>query len=327
VHSIRKFLVKFRRYFMCDDGCKCCDGCGCIGPQGPQGVPGIQGSQGIQGPSGLNGSNGQPGANGQPGPQGIQGLSGTNGADGQQGPQGQQGATGPMGSQGPMGIQGNQGPVGPTGPMGPTGIQGIQGPSGLNGTNGTPGAQGATGPQGPQGLIGLQGPQGLQGPAGQNCDCISAFLSIYSSTDQAILPLSSPFMENVNIISSPLDFDISTAAIDGNITVLKHGVYQLSWAIDGKLTPPYPFPVPAWSFIVYRNGVGLPGTSSAAFSITPDDLVVHDSAEAILEFFAGDVLKIVNTATMSVNVVSTVVGSTITISPVRFNLNMVKSLP
>lgn len=169
--------------------------------------------------------------------------------------------------------------------------------------------------------------QGIQGVPGQDCACTTAYLSIFTLTDQTIPSLSSPTLEQLNITSGSADFDISNAATTGEVKVMNHGVYLLSWAVDGKLTPPYPFPVPAWSFEIYRNGVGIVGTSSAAFSITPDDLVVHDSADAILELFAGDVLKIVNTSTLSVNVVSNPVGSLITISSVRFNLNLIKPLP
>lgn len=310
---------------MCQDSernkCKCCDGCGCIGPQGPQGVPGIQGPQGIQGPAGLNGQNG---SNGAQGTQGIQGPSGADGSNGAQGPQGSQGQTGPMGSQGPMGAQGNPGPMGLTGPMGPLGPQGVQGNSGSDGKDGS---QGPSGPQGVQGLIGPEGPQGLQGPAGQDCSCKVAYLNIFTEKDQTIPPMNSPTMEMLGITSGALDFDITNASTTGEVKILKHGVYSLSWAVDGKLTPPYPFPVPAWSFAIYRNGVLINSTSSGAFSITPDDLIVHDAADSIIEIFAGDVIKIVNTSTMSVNVVSNPTGSLITISSVRLNLNMIKHLP
>jgi hypothetical protein len=146
-------------------------------------------------------------------------------------------------------------------------------------------------------------------------------------TDQTIPSLSSPFMEVVNITSGNTDFDVSSLSTNGEVKVLNHGVYQIDWAVDGKLTPPYPFPVPAWCFIIYRNGVGLPSTSSAAFSITPDDLVVHDAATSIVEFFAGDVIKIVNSSSMSVNVVSTAPGCLIAISSVRLSLVMLKPLP
>lgn len=234
---------------------------------------------------------------------------------GPQGPQGLIGMQGPQGAQGVPGTNGVQGPIGPQGPQGP------QGSNGLNGSQGVQGSQGAIGPAGPQGI------QGIQGIAGQDCSCTTAYVSIYTLLDQTVVSLGSPTMENVNVLSSTSDFDISNAPITGEMTVLNHGIYYLSWAVDGKLTPPYPFPVPAWSFEIYRNGVGMVGTSSAAFSITPDDLVVHDSADAIIELFSGDVIKIVNTSTMSVNTVSTPVGSLITISSVRLNLNMIKPLP
>jgi hypothetical protein len=309
---------------MCDESTdkrkKCCD-CGCIGPQGPQGLIGMQGPQGPQGIPGTNGLQGPVGPQGPQGNSGVNGVAGPKGNDGSQGPIGPQGLPGMSGNPGIPGIQGPVGSIGPQGLVGAAGVQGLQGVPGLNGL------QGSTGSVGPMGPAGSQGVQGVQGVPGQNCSCTTAYLSIFTLMDQTIPSLSSPSLEQTNITSGSSDFDISNASSTGEVKVMNHGVYLLSWAVDGKLTPPYPFPVPAWSFEIYRNGVGVVGTSSAAFSITPDDLVVHDSADAILEIFAGDVLKIVNTSTMSVNVVSNPVGSLITISSVRFNLNMVKPLP
>lgn len=278
---------------MCNYEKKCCE-CGCTGPQGPQGVRGEQGPQGMQGPSGKDGSDG------------MQGI---------------------------PGVQGQTGPTGPTGSQGSPGIPGVPGTAGINGLNGSTGSQGPKGdqgnqgPQGPQGIAGQQGIQGLQGIAGENCECNTAFLSIYSLEDQTINSIQSAFMELVNINSSATDFDITLAPTSGEVTILKHGVYDIEWGFDGKLTPPYPFPVPAWALGIYRNGILIPGSVSGSFSITPDDLVVHDSAEFMLEFFAGDVIKLVNIGTMAVNAVATTAGVLFPIASVRLNILKVKSMP
>lgn len=210
--------------------------------------------------------------------------------------------------------------------QGPQGVPGLQGPQGIQGPAGPQGVPGQMGAQGPQGM---QGPKGDKGDPGKDCDCSSsvAYLGIYSLQDQTLASLSSPKLELTSVNSGALDFDISSAATTGEVKVLKHGIYQVCWGLDGKLTPPYPFPVPAWSFALYRNGVSVSGATSGSFSISPDELVVHDSAQIVMEIMAGDVLKVVNTATLSVDAISTLLGSLIPIASARFNMFSLKFLP
>ncbi len=231
---------------------------------------------------------------------------------------------GPQGPQGIMGLQGEQGL------QGPAGNDGSQGPQGIQGVQGSKGDQGSAGAQGPQGVAGPQGPQGLQGVPGKDCEinecrCKSSWLSLYSLTNQTIPSLGSPFFDLISADSG--DYDISSTAVNGEVKILVHGIYAISWGVDGKLTPPYPEPVPAWAFGVYRNGVLLPGTAAASFSITPDDLVVHNSSSGIVELFANDVIKLVNGCSLPVNVISSLIGVVIPTSCVRLNVSLVKLLP
>lgn len=207
---------------------------------------------------------------------------------------------------------------------GPQGVPGLQGPQGI---------QGLSGAQGIMGLQGLQGPQGLQGAPGKDCEasssqdcCNFAYFSAYSILDQTLASLGSPKFEAMNVTSGALDFDMSSAATAGEIKFLKHGVYSLQWGVDAKLSPPYPAPVPAWSFALYRNNALLAGSTSGGFSISPDDLVIHNSACLIVELFAGDILKIVNTSSLSVNAVANVTGSLVPLSSARLNASLVKLL-
>lgn len=242
------------------------------------------------------------------------------------GPQGPQGVDG---LQGPQGIQGTPGLNGNDGPQGPAGIQGVQGPAGPNGNNGV---AGSVGPQGVPGIQGAQGVQGIQGIPGKDCEkddkcCERWYVSVYSLTAQALAPNASPFLELVSSLSSPLDFDISTTPTNGEIKVLKHGVYTLAWGFDGILSNPFPFPVPSWSLGIYRNGSLLPGSSSASCSISPDQIVTHASANLIIEFFAGDVLKLVNLAVVPINSVTVPFGSSVPTVASSININLVKPLP
>lgn len=232
---------------------------------------------------------------------------------------------GPQGPQGVPGIQGIQGPQGPNGPdgrPGATGSQGLQGPSGLDGQ------MGPTGPQGPIGPMGPQGIQGIQGVAGKDCDkdcCHSAYLTIYSDMNQTLLPGSAALLNSVSI-STP-EFDTSSASTTGEVKILKHGIYLINWGFDGLLTPPYPAPIPGWSLGIYKNGALEPNSTSGAFSISPDELCIHTSANCILELAVGDIIKIVNLSISSINATALYFGTTIPVAAARLNANLIKSLP
>jgi Collagen triple helix repeat (20 copies) len=280
---------------------KGCCGCGCTGPQGPQGVQGIQGPQGVQGPMGEPGQPGQPGQNGSPG------------------------AVGPQGLQGNPGNPGTNGQNGAPGIQGPPGSQGVQGISGVDGQPGQPGQPGQMGPQGPQGVPGPQGLQGLQGIPGENCECTTAYVSLYSVIAQNLVSLQSATFEKVSANSG--DFDLTNAATTGQIKCLTYGIYLLNWGFDGLLAPPYPFPVPAWGLSIYQNGILLANSTSGSCSTSPDDICTHNSAETIFEIKAGDIIELKNICSLPINAVTTPYGLVNPIAAVRLNMVMIKRMP
>lgn len=209
----------------------------------------------------------------------------------------------------------------------PPGAEGLVGPSGLPGLDGPTGPQGETGPQGLTGPAGPQGPQGIQGPQGPTGPCApleSNYLSLYTLTTQTITPGQNVLLDLLST-SSP-EFDISLAATTGEIIVLESGFYLLNWGIDGLLKPPYPTPVPSWSFGIYRNGVFEPGSAQGSFTITPDAIVKHASSTFIIHLDAGDVLSLVNTSTSLVDIVTTPWGSAVPIPAGRLNIVSVNNM-
>ena len=232
-----------------------------------------------------------------------------------------------VGPEGPMGVRGLQGEPGIQGPVGEQGLQGLQGIQGLKGDQGIQGLQGI------QGVIGPEGPQGLQGVPGMDCECHhemdcceKAWLSMYSVVDQLIPSLGAAKFEQTASISAA-DFDVTNANVNGEIKVLKHGLYNLNWGFDGLLAPPYPFPVPAWGLGVYLNGVLLPATTSGSCSITPDEIVTNASGSAIVELNVNDVVKLVSICSQPIQAVSNVFGLVNPIVSARINLTMIKKLP
>ena len=202
------------------------------------------------------------------------------------------GPQGPQGVSGNQGIQGIQGPAGTNGVDGAVGPRGLIGPTGSNGNTGQNGAAGPQGPQGPQGIKGDQGPQGIQGVPGKDCDkncCCERFINLYSSVSQVIQPyasIGSEVLFNSNNSMSVGDFDISNANINGSVLILKHGIYEVLWQLQGRIQPPIPEPVPSFSFGIFLNDVLVSGSIYSAFTQSPNDSVVVCGSSVFLELKA-----------------------------------------
>lgn len=194
----------------------------------------------------------------------------------------------------------------PQGPQGATGPAGAVGPQGSIGLTGATGVQGAIGPAG---AIGPQGPVGPQGPCCSS-SVNSAVLNLYSLLDQSIAPGSVVAFENANA-TTPLAFDTSLASTTGEITFLSGGVFGITWNVEGQLTPPFPAPVPAWSFSLFLDGIPVSGACFSSFTLFPEELTTSAGGKVIISVAAGQVLTLQNTSTLPVSVVSGLPGSTI----------------
>lgn len=188
----------------------------------------------------------------------------------------------------------------PPGPQGPAGPQGTVGPAGAPGTQGP---QGVAGPQGPQGIQGITGPQG---PCCGSLNTVTA-VNLYSVADQMIPSMGTVLFENVNLTTG--SFDISMAATTGAVTINTGGIYRLSWSVEGQLTPPFPTPVPAWSFTLYADGVAVPGSTFSSFTLFPDEATSTAAGAVIVNVVAGTVITLQSTATLPVSVISSIPGS------------------
>ena len=190
-------------------------------------------------------------------------------------------------------------PPGPQGPRGAQGIQGVQGTQGELGATGAPGIQGPTGAQGP--CCGGGGPTGGTGPS-------RPVANVYSVVDQLIPSLGVVVFEDSNVVTVG-DFDISLAPTTGEVTILTSGVYRLNWTVEGQLTPPFPAPVPAWSFTLFLDGVPIPGSTFSSFTLFPAEATSTAAGTVVVPVTAGQVLTLRSTATLSVSIISSIPGS------------------
>lgn len=130
------------------------------------------------------------------------------------------------------------------------------------------------------------------------------------------------------LVVATASFDISMAPITGEITVLKNGVYQLLWSVDAIITPPLASPVPAMSFGIAVNNTIISSTTGANFAISPDDVCTHTTVSSLVVLNVGDVVKLVNTSTNSVTVISMLPASS-SIVPVvsaQIDITLVEAL-
>lgn len=204
-------------------------------------------------------------------------------------------------------------------------MPGLQGEQGLQGV---PGPQGIAGPQGIQGVQGLQGPPGICEDCHENCKCPSVYFNVYSSVQQHIQPYSNPgdtvLFNSQNAVTA--DFDFSMMGVNGDVKFLKHGIYNLSWLLQGRITPPVSQPVPSWSFGFWINGVLVPGSIYSGFTQAPGDDACHSTAEIIIEVHANDVLRLRNTSVSLIDLNPNIGGSVFPITIASVNAVLLKEL-
>jgi hypothetical protein len=209
---------------------------------------------------------------------------------------------------------------------GPQGVPGLQGPQGVQGV---PGAQGLMGPSG------IQGPQGLQGAPGKDCQgngsncCDHEYFDVYSQTAQSVAPFPSAGNAVLFNLSNQTTsgFDFSQMAIDGSIKFLKHGIYYVSAQVKAKVMPPLPQPVPSWIFYVDVNGIKVQGSACAGFNSSPNDQAISSSADVLIEAKPGDIIKLINYSTSSVQLDPILIGSVFPVDVASLCVQSVKLLP
>lgn len=213
---------------------------------------------------------------------------------------------------------------------------GQQGPAGIQGPQGIQGVPGAQGAMGPTGLQGPQGPQGPKGDPGKDCEChdrdccCEAYANLFSTVQlnlDAFSGVNDAVKFDAQNAVSAAEFDLTMMNITGGIKILKHGIYQLRWEVQAKITPPISVPVPSWSFGLWLNGGLIPGSVVSGFTQSPNDDPAHSNGVVMIEVQAGDEIKLRNACSFPVTLQTMIMGSVFPITPASLIINCVKSLP
>ncbi len=191
---------------------------------------------------------------------------------------------------------------------GDRGPQGLTGEQGLQGIQGVTGLTGAQGIQGLQGIQGQKGDQGIQGPKGDCVECdrhcksgLSDFAEVYSSVSQTLsaspgVNLAGTSVVWENTIYTTANIDVSSAAVNGKVTVKMAGWYELGYGAAAFLNP-VPSPLPVWSVSIFKNGSYVPGSTICALPISPEQQATEIVADLLVHLDAGDNVVLANTST------------------------------
>jgi hypothetical protein len=238
---------------------------------------------------------------------------------------------GPQGPMGPMGLQGSQGIQGSVGPEGAVGPAGSQGPKGDKGD------LGSKGDQGPQGIAGPQGVQGLQGLPGKDCIpdenksyCCESYCNIWAQPPQILGAFGaandSVLFQFQNAVTAA-DFDLTMMSSTGEVKFLKSGVYRINYGAEAKVSAPIPVPVPSFSFGLWKNNVIVPGSTISGFTQAGADDTLQVTGEVMLVIAAGDIFKLRNASSNSVDMTPNTVGIVFPVTVATMNISCLKSLP
>ena len=213
----------------------------------------------------------------------------------------------------------------------------LQGPQGVSGLQGPQGLQGQPGPQGIPGQDGMQGPQGLQGPPsvcsdeqchGRECKCCESYANVWAQPPQVLGAFGSSsdavLFQFFNALTAA-DFDLSMMSVDGSIKFLKSGVYRIAYGAEAKVSQPIPVPVPSFSFGLWKNSVVVPGSTISGFTQAPGDDTLQVTGEVMIDVLAGDILKLRNASSNSVDMTPNTVGIVFPVTVATLNIFCLKS--
>lgn len=214
----------------------------------------------------------------------------------------------------------------------------VQGPQGVPGLQGEQGIQGVPGPQGIMGPQGIQGVQGLQGPEGicncddcpdRHCDCCESWCNIFASPPQVLTPFGAGadtvLFQGQNAVT-PANFDLTMMGVNGDVKFLKSGIYYINWGAEAKVQPPIPSPTPSFSFALWMNGIIVPGSCLSGYTQAPNDDTLHISGEVTILVNAGDVIRLRNAASLTVEMTPNTIGIQFPVTVASLNIHCLKSI-
>lgn len=204
------------------------------------------------------------------------------------------------------------------------------------------GEQGPQGVQGPRGQDGLQGPQGVAGPQGMPGTCVNCwgehphckcpepeFAEVYSQVAQDLAASPGPNLPGQMVlfestIYATANIDLSMAAVNGQVKVLRAGWYKAGYSICGSLNP-LPTPLPIWAISLFKNGNLVPGSSFSNITLSPDEIANELFGEVLLHLDVGDLVNVANSSTNNLILNANTLGVSVQPNSAHFMLFLLKA--
>lgn len=136
-------------------------------------------------------------------------------------------------------------------------------------------------------------------PHPEKC-CDTEFAEVFSNANQSLsgspglnMPGQVVLLEQTIFATS--NIDVSMAAANGNVKVLKAGWYDVFTGICAALNP-ISSPLPVWSLSLFVNGVVVPGSTFANMTLSPEQKANEIIADVFVHLNVGDILTLANTS-------------------------------
>lgn len=143
--------------------------------------------------------------------------------------------------------------------------------------------------------------------------CKPEFAEVYSSIGQSLAASPGPnvpgqFAMLEQTVYATANIDVSLAATQGKVGVMKSGWYDVATGICASLNP-IASPLPVWSLSLFKNGSIVPGSTFANMTLSPEQKANEIVADVFVHLLAGDYLQLANTSTAPIELTAPTLGT------------------
>ena len=143
--------------------------------------------------------------------------------------------------------------------------------------------------------------------------CDPEFAEVYSITTQNLFPSPGPNQAGQVVtlektVFATANIDVSAAAVNGTIKIMKAGWYDVATGMCGALNP-IASPLPVWTLSLFLNGVIVPGSTFSNMTISPVQQANEIVSDVFVHFNAGDVITLANTSTAAIQLTAPTLGT------------------
>jgi hypothetical protein len=139
------------------------------------------------------------------------------------------------------------------------------------------------------------------------------FAEVYSITTQNLFASPGPNQAGQAVllektIFNTANIDVSAAAVNGSLKIMKAGWYDVSTGMSGSLNP-IATPLAVWTLSLFQNGVIVPGSTFSNMTLSPVQQANMIVADVFVHFNVGDVISLANTSSAAIQLTAPTLGT------------------